>query len=1033
MLTSSAHQQSLVDARSKTHPPMLERGSYIPWASRFKHYLNRKRETQKSLNHSIDVGPYKFKMIQPDTNRDLRPETEDDLTGDALKQYETDIEAMNLILISIPNEIYNSVDSLDYDDEYHGETFQNDLEESFTTVMMLLARAITQHYSTPQTTNFAHLQTKEVKQLCKLTESISKAKMLEMMVEFQDTHLMVKKNLEKGHYACNCLKLRVWDSKYFIEQMLLAKKDEAGVILSNKKNDFLLANSAQMEELEQLNKDRIRALAKEIDDLQLNVSEQRKHVLELQNAQTVLKRKRESKGVQECMHTRIKILEYDVQRCQKQSLDFELQLQHEKEKQKYESSLKNMCETSWISKMEKLKNENVSLEFQVQSLIKERENIKLEYQKLFDSIKKTRTQSQKEINELINELIENVNQKKYAYRDVRVKYQDLLMTIFELKVKLKNVEKGKSVNTKFDKPSVSDKLICVTSINKKVIQKKKETKSVLTSMRLKDATSVRRPLSRGSLSKNSVLLNTKNHSEYVEVHVRTIKKTNVAAKKNVVQNKKIVTNVDVKNALKAKDCSAILQWLFGSFFSIKDMLCPKSGRRFNSHFNKIIVMALKAFAPELWYFNDLTKQDLVDGLPKFKYGKDHLCYACERRKSMKATHPPKLVPSTHSKLELIHIDLCGPMMVESINGKKYNKTMYELLQGRRPNVEYFHVYGSLCYPTNDREDLGKIKPKADIGIFISHSESSREFQIYNRTKKIIETIHVKFDELAAMASEHNCLEPRNNLFQDNDSSSKDTSIPLKEDLDNLFGPMFEEYFEKRPSEVSINFAAQITLNNQDTHSSSSIIVEDNEAPPLVSSSEEQISPILDDEADELIQEEYSKELDGNTLLSPYDTLIYKSHLVAKGYKQEDGINFEESFALVARLEAVRMFVAYVAHKNFTIFQMDVKTAFLNEPLKEEVHVIQPGGFFDPDFPNHAYRLKKDLYGLKQASRACSALATKHIGIRYHVIKEHVERGTMELYFFRTEYQLADLFTKALPNKCFEYLVHRIGKQCMTPT
>ncbi|GKC70771.1 retrovirus-related pol polyprotein from transposon TNT 1-94 [Tanacetum coccineum] len=95
----------------------------------------------------------------------------------------------------------------------------------------------------------------------------------------------------------------------------------------------------------------------------------------------------------------------------------------------------------------------------------------------------------------------------------------------------------------------------------------------------------------------------------------------------------------------------------------------------------------------------------------------------------------------------------------------------------------------------------------------------------------------------------------------------------------------------------------------------------------------------------------------------------KYRLVAKGYKQEEGIDFEESFAPVSRLEAVRMFIAFAAHKNITIFQMDVKTAFLNGPLKEEVYVHQPDGFVDQDFPDHVYRLKKALYGLKQAPRA----------------------------------------------------------------
>ncbi|GJX74360.1 reverse transcriptase domain-containing protein [Tanacetum coccineum] len=105
----------------------------------------------------------------------------------------------------------------------------------------------------------------------------------------------------------------------------------------------------------------------------------------------------------------------------------------------------------------------------------------------------------------------------------------------------------------------------------------------------------------------------------------------------------------------------------------------------------------------------------------------------------------------------------------------------------------------------------------------------------------------------------------------------------------------------------------------------------------------------------------------------------KSRLVAKGYRQEEGIDFEESFVPVARLEAVIIFVAYATHKNFPIHQMDVKTEFLNGPLKEEVFVRQPNGFVDPDFSNHVYRLKKALYGLKQATRAwmekCDTIST----------------------------------------------------------
>ncbi|GJW04469.1 retrovirus-related pol polyprotein from transposon TNT 1-94 [Tanacetum coccineum] len=95
----------------------------------------------------------------------------------------------------------------------------------------------------------------------------------------------------------------------------------------------------------------------------------------------------------------------------------------------------------------------------------------------------------------------------------------------------------------------------------------------------------------------------------------------------------------------------------------------------------------------------------------------------------------------------------------------------------------------------------------------------------------------------------------------------------------------------------------------------------------------------------------------------------KARLVAQGFRQEEGIDFEESFAPVARIEAIRIFVANAAHKNMTIYQMDVKTAFLNGELKEEVYVSQPEGFVDQDNPSHVYKLKKALYGLKQAPRA----------------------------------------------------------------
>nr|GFA69200.1 copia protein [Tanacetum cinerariifolium] len=253
-----------------------------------------------------------------------------------------------------------------------------------------------------------------------------------------------------------------------------------------------------------------------------------------------------------------------------------------------------------------------------------------------------------------------------------------------------------------------------------------------------------------------------------------------------------------------------------------------------------------------------------------------------------------------------------------------------------------------------------------------------------------------------------------------------------------------------------------------------------------------------------------------------NVLKNKARLVAKGYRQEEGIDFEESFAPVARIEAIRIFITNAVSRNMTVYQMDVKTDFLNGELKEEVYVSQPEGFVDPDHPTHVYRLKKAMYGLKQAPRAwydtlsrflldnnfskgsaqfqgdklvswsskkqqstaisttkaeyitmsgccaqilwmrsqltdygfdfnkiplyCdnrSAIAlccnnvqhsrSKHIDICHHFIREQVETGVVELYFVSTDYQLADIFTKALPRQQFEFILSRLGMKSMSPT
>nr|GFA62906.1 hypothetical protein [Tanacetum cinerariifolium] len=366
----------------------------------------------------------------------------------------------------------------------------------------------------------------------------------------------------------------------------------------------------------------------------------------------------------------------------------------------------------------------------------------------------------------------------------------------------------------------------------------------------------------------------------------------------------------------------------------------------------------------------------------------------------------------------------------SIIRLRHRKTPYELLHSKLPDLSFFHVFGALCYLTNDSENLGKLQPKADIGIFIGYAPTKKAFRIYNRrTRRIVETIHVDFDELTAIASEHHSSGPTlhdmtpttisSGLVQ-NSSSSTLFVPPLRNDWDLLFQPMFDELLNPPPSvdrqasQVIAPIDEVIPRVQDDSTGSPSSTTVDQDAPsaskshttteiqsivipqeveeenldievahmgndplhgvPITEVTSAQSSSTTYKEAliqscwIEAMQEELNEfeRLELSELVPRPDKVmvitwkwIYKvkldelggilknkARLVARGYRQEEGIDFEESFA-----------------------PMDVKTAFLNGNLREEVYVSQPDGFVDQDNPNHVYKLKKALYGFKQAPRA----------------------------------------------------------------
>ncbi|GJY75492.1 retrovirus-related pol polyprotein from transposon TNT 1-94 [Tanacetum coccineum] len=509
--------------------------------------------------------------------------------------------------------------------------------------------------------------------------------------------------------------------------------------------------------------------------------------------------------------------------------------------------------------------------------------------------------------------------------------------------------------------------------------------------------------------------------------------------------------------------------------------------------------------------NHLARHGLVRGLPKLKFKKDHLCSACAMGKSKKKPHKPKSEDTNQEKLYLLHMDLCGPMRVASVNGKKskdeapdfiikflkmiqlrlkvpvrrirtdngtefvnqtlreyyekvavatacytqncsiirlhHGKTPYELLHDKLPILSFFYVFGVLCYPTNDSENLGKLQPKDDIGIFIGYAPTKKAFRIYNRcTRRIIETIHVDFDELTKMASEHSSSGPAlhemtpatlSSGLMPNPPLSTPFVPPSRTDWDMLFQPLFDELLNPLPSvdhpapevvapidevaapvpAVSTGSPSSTTVDQDAPSPSNSQTTPDTQPPVIPNDVEEDNHDI---EVAHMGNDPYFgiliPEVPSDQSSSPVSTRLqlheqalfcyYDAFLTAvepKTYKdaltqacwieamQEELNEFErlEVWELVPRPdkvmvitlkwiykvkldelgEAIRIFLAFAAHMNMVVYQMDVKTAFLNGNLREEVYVSQPDGFVDKDKPNHVYKLKKALYGLKQAPHA----------------------------------------------------------------
>nr|GEX49897.1 retrovirus-related Pol polyprotein from transposon TNT 1-94 [Tanacetum cinerariifolium]GEX53239.1 retrovirus-related Pol polyprotein from transposon TNT 1-94 [Tanacetum cinerariifolium] len=312
--------------------------------------------------------------------------------------------------------------------------------------------------------------------------------------------------------------------------------------------------------------------------------------------------------------------------------------------------------------------------------------------------------------------------------------------------------------------------------------------------------------------------------------------------------------------------------------------------------------------------------------------------------------------------------------------KRFDKTPYELMNKRKLNIKLFRVFRCRCYLLNDYEDVGKLKAKGDIGVFVGYSKEYAAFRIYNKqTRKIHESVNVNFDEILEMASKQCSLEPGLSKLNETEKSSIPTvSQIMKSSTMNVETSINEEVFH----EVSESFQGE---------SSSSSLNDDVQQNP-------------EEDAYFDASTSFHDPSNVHTFYQPYphekkytkDHQLHKIISDPKSSVRTRGIDYDETFAPVARIEAIRLFLAYVAHKDFTVFQMDVKITFLNGILKEEVYVGQPPGFVSKQYPDHVYALDKALYGLKQAPRAWIKFKNKRF--RTRLIKIQVAQKKVRIAF-----------------------------------
>ncbi|GJR06215.1 retrovirus-related pol polyprotein from transposon TNT 1-94 [Tanacetum coccineum] len=702
--------------------------------------------------------------------------------------------------------------------------------------------------------------------------------------------------------------------------------------------------------------------------------------------------------------------------------------------------------------LEEIETINIELDHRVSKLIAENEHLKQTYKQLYDSIKPARIRSKEQCDDLINQ----VNLKSVEISDLNASLQEKVLEITALKDDLRKLKGKALVDNAVMKHTIDPEMlkIDVEPITPKLLNKKtahsayiKHTQEEATVLRdLVEHVKLKYPLD------HSLEFACRPTGQTFTIVGNLCPLTRITTTTEVPLRKPTALENETPKPLVLKSVSANKKEPSQSWGSIVSDVPSSSLDECTVKFGIDHMAKIMGYGDYQIIKVTISKVYYVEGLVHNLFSVGQFCYSnlevafrqhtCFIRNlegvklltgsqgnnmytlslgDMMASSPICLLSNAsktmywlwHRRLSHLNFEAVATACYTqncSIIRLHHGKTPYELLHDKPPDLSFFYVFGALCYPINDSENLD-------------------------------------FDELTTMASEHNSSRPALHEMTPatissgpvlNPPLSTPFILPSRTDWDILFQLMFDELLTPPPSvdypasEVvalihvvvtsvpAVSTCSPSSTNvDQDAPSPSHSQTTPETQPPIIpndveednhdieiahmgndlyfgipipeipydqSSSSDSMHTIIESMQEELNEfecfEVWELVPQPNKVMVITLKWIYKvkldelggilknkAQLVARCYRQEEGIDFEESFASVARLEVIRMFLAFAAHMNMVVYQMDVKTAFLNGNLREEVYVSHLDGFVDPDNPNHVYKLKKAFYGLKQALRA----------------------------------------------------------------